>query len=93
MGKKVKDGFENGSIIVCIDVSDKAFLIEGKEYEVISYWHMDRRYKNADDRFPAVIICDENSNRKVVPCRHFMSKSEYLIKTRNSKIDAVFGYE
>lgn len=96
---KVKAGFENGNVVVCIDASGRSFLTEGKEYEVMSYWDMDRRYKNADERFPALIICDQSFNslgisfRQVVPCRYFMPKSDYLIKTRNSKIDSVFGYE
>lgn len=88
---KVKAGFENGNVVVCVDASGRSSLIEGKEYEVMSYWHMDRRYKNADERFPAVIICDENFNRQVVPCRYFMAKSDYLIKTRNSKIDCIMS--
>ena len=96
---KVKAGFENGNVVVCIDASGRSFLTEGKEYEVMSYWDMDRRYKNADERFPALIICDQSFNslgisfRQVVHCRYFMPKSDYLIKTRNSKIDSVFGYE
>ena len=94
---KVKPGFENGNVVVCVDASGRSFLTEGKEYEVMSYWHMDRRYKNSDERFPAVIICDENFNslgisfRQVVPCRYFMTKCDYLIKTRNSKIDRIMS--
>ena len=88
---RVKAGFENGDIVVCIDAAYSSFLTQCREYEVISYWHMDRRYKNADERFPAVIIYDDSFMRKVIPCRYFMPKGEYLVNIRNSRISSVLN--
>lgn len=92
---RIKKGFTVGSIVVCIKgewSNGNRFITVGKEYTVLSYWHMPNKSSHSilnSENYPKIMIKGDTIGQKLIPCIYFMPKDEYVRKLRNNKLSQI----
>ena len=85
---RIRKGFSKGSSVICtVDID--SIITFGKEYIVLEYWgkHYQNHSLHKGDEWPKIMI---NENRrglkKLLPCKYFMPKDEFISKERDTKL-------
>ncbi len=88
---RTRDGFKNGSIVVCIDTDNISWLTLYKEYEIL--WYVSKSVVSPYSKGPNVpkimIWEDRIGLKKLVSCDLFMPKHKYQSMLRDKKINSV----
>jgi len=85
---RIRKGFGKGSPVICT-IEDYQVITFGKEYTVLEYWgkHYQNHSLYKGDEWPKIMINGDRGNlKKLLPCKYFMPKDEFLSKKRDDKL-------
>lgn len=85
---RIRKGFSRGSSVICTTASDPITTF-GKEYNVLEYWgkHYQNHSLYKGDEWPKIMIDEDRRGlKKLLPCKYFMPKDEFISKERDTKL-------